>query len=256
MTEERTIAYLLEELPAEEMELFEDECFAKESWPEEVDSIEGDLIDAYLRRELSPERRERFENNYLTTSARQERVAHAAALLRHVDERNAARKTAVEAAPVRPRLIQRLRPHWPGSAWGLRAAAVFAALVVVIGLLWFLVLRVPSTGAYATLTLGLAGNNRSGQGSFGRIRLPKGSGLKASLKLPEAVPSTPRYKIELDDDDGTVMQTATVAPEDGTVTIVIPASELSPGKYVFKLFAIPADGREQRVPGSYDLIVE
>jgi anti-sigma factor RsiW len=53
------------------------------------------LIDAYLRNELTPERRQRFEQNYLTTEARRERVAMAAALLRHVDERRAAATATV-----------------------------------------------------------------------------------------------------------------------------------------------------------------
>src|SRR5215213_1963188 len=86
MTDERIIAYLLEELPEEELKQFEDECFAQESWPPQVSLVEGDLIDAYLRDELTPGRRQRFEQNYLTTEARRDRVLMAAALLRHVDE--------------------------------------------------------------------------------------------------------------------------------------------------------------------------
>src|SRR6201989_587549 len=85
MTEERIIAYLLEELPEEEAERFEDECFADESRPEQIKLAEEDLIDEYLRGGLTPERRRRFEENYLTTDARAERVRMAAALLRHVD---------------------------------------------------------------------------------------------------------------------------------------------------------------------------
>ena len=97
MTDEHIIAYLLKELPEEDLERFEDECFARESWPDQIELVEEDLIDAYLRNELTPERRQRFENHYLTTQARQERVIMAAALLRHVDEYNAASEPA--AAP-------------------------------------------------------------------------------------------------------------------------------------------------------------
>src|SRR3712207_2093541 len=90
MTDERIIAYLLNELSEEESEQFEDECFAAEAWPPEINLAEEDLIDAYLRNELTAERRQRFEQNYLTTEERQERVRVAAALLHHIDERNAA----------------------------------------------------------------------------------------------------------------------------------------------------------------------
>jgi hypothetical protein len=87
MTDERIIAYLLEELPEDESERFEEECFDGESWPARLASVEGDLIDEYLRGELAQERRQSFERNYLTTAARVERVRVAAALLRHLDDR-------------------------------------------------------------------------------------------------------------------------------------------------------------------------
>src|SRR5215212_3878191 len=99
MTDERIIAYLLEELPEKDIEQFEDECFAQEDWPTEIDAVEKELIDAYLRDELTPERQQRFEQNYLITEARQERVVMAAALLRHIDEYDAASKTAAPAPP-------------------------------------------------------------------------------------------------------------------------------------------------------------
>src|SRR5215210_4154430 len=103
MTDENIIAYLLEELPDEDAEQFEDACFAEESWPSRLDLAEEDLIDAYLRNELTPERRQRFERNYLTTPAREERVILAAALLRQVDEHPFAAQ-AVAATPPMARL--------------------------------------------------------------------------------------------------------------------------------------------------------
>jgi len=56
MTDEHIIAYLLQELNEEEAEHFEEQCFAQEKWPAELDSVEQDLIDAYLRNELSKDR--------------------------------------------------------------------------------------------------------------------------------------------------------------------------------------------------------
>src|SRR5690242_13792215 len=101
MTDERIIAYLLEELPEEERERFEDACFAEEEWPEEIATVEDDLIEAYLRNQLTPERRQSFEQHYLVTAARQERVAVAAALLRCVDEGNTAERN-VAPVPLTP----------------------------------------------------------------------------------------------------------------------------------------------------------
>jgi anti-sigma factor RsiW len=99
MTDERIIAYLLKELPEEELEQFEDACFDQESWPAQLNLVEEDLIDAYLRDELTEARRQSFERNYLITEARQERVMMAAALLRHVDAAPRAGTEAPVAAP-------------------------------------------------------------------------------------------------------------------------------------------------------------
>src|SRR5258705_12416146 len=112
MTDERIIAYLLEELPEEELERFEDECFEQERWPDQIDLAEEDLVDAYLRGELSGERRERFEQNYLTTESRQERVRMAAALLRRVDEYNADSQTVVAELQAKLTWADRFRAFW------------------------------------------------------------------------------------------------------------------------------------------------
>ena len=94
MTDERIFAYLLGELPEEEAERFEEECFAGEDWPDQIRPAEDDLIDAYLRGELAPEQRQHFEQNYLTTEARVKRVAMAAGLLRYINTRGAEEKSA------------------------------------------------------------------------------------------------------------------------------------------------------------------
>src|SRR5215475_935851 len=107
MNDEDIIAYLLGELSDEEMENFEDRCFSEEDWRDQLEAVEGDLIDGYLRGELNPERKGHFEQNYLITEARRERVCVAAALLRHVDELNARHVdelyVVADAAPVAPR---------------------------------------------------------------------------------------------------------------------------------------------------------
>src|SRR5436309_5643134 len=121
MTDEHIIAYLLEELPEAALERFEEECFAQEEWPASINLVEEDLIEAYLRDELTPERRQRFEQNYLATTARQERLVIAAALLRYVDERNAASNTAIAVSPPELTLAERFRTFWRSQSWALRA---------------------------------------------------------------------------------------------------------------------------------------
>jgi len=77
---ERVFAYFLGELPAAEADLFEREVFESESLAEQVFALEEELIEAYLHGGLPPERRARFEQHYLTTEERRERVEFVAAL--------------------------------------------------------------------------------------------------------------------------------------------------------------------------------
>src|SRR5215207_10022156 len=148
MTDERITEYLLGELPDEESERFEGECFAGEEWPAEVGLAEDDLVDAYLHEELTPEQRRHFEQNYLTTEARLKRVAAAAALLRHVktlgDEETASPKSA------EPTWVKRLIAFWRGQSWALRAGLAVGVVAVVAGALWLARPRTTSPRALVT----------------------------------------------------------------------------------------------------------
>ncbi len=252
MTDERIIAYLLEELPEEELEQFEDECFAQESWPAQLSSIEEDLIDAYLRGELTQEQRQRFEQNYLTTEARRERVLMAAALLRHVDERQAAAKATVGVQPAEQTWTERLRAFWNSQTWALRSAAALTVLVIIVGVLWLARPRTPSTQTFATLTLNISSSNRADGAQAGIVKLPlPASALRISLMLPERLPPAVRYRVELENSKGETKPLEIAGQDPQFVSVVIPAEELAREQYVLKLFATKADGTEQRILGSY-----
>jgi anti-sigma factor RsiW len=261
MTDERIIAYLLEELPEDDLERFEDECFAQDSWPaEQINVVEEDLIDAYLRGELTPERRQRFERYYLTTEARQERVIMAAALLRHIDEYNAASKPAVAAPPTRLTAAERFRAFWNSQTWALRAAAsiaVVAVAAVIAGVLWPLLFRAPTPRTFATLTLAISNINRAEGAQADRVKLPPGAeALKVSLTLPRQSPPAARYRVELEDDNGETESVEVAGNDAQSVLVVIPAAQLARGQYALKLFAVKTDGEEQRINGSYFFNVE
>jgi methionine-rich copper-binding protein CopC len=257
MTDERIIAYLLEELPEEESERFEDECFAEENWPAQLSLAEEDLIDAYLRDELTPEQRQRFEHNYLTTEARQERVRMAAALLRRVDEYNAASSAPVAARPPEPSWTERLHAFWNSQHWALRSAAAFSLVAVMAVALWLSLSRAPSPQTFATLTLAVSVNNRAEGAQAGKVKLPlSASALRISLMLPEQLPQASRYRVEWENDRGEAKPLEIAGQDAQSVSVVIPASQLARGQYALKLFAIKADGTEQRTGGSYFFTVE
>ena len=254
MTDERIIAYLLEELTEEESERFEKECFAREEWPAQINWVEEDLIDDYLRGELPPERHRRFEQNYLTTAARVERVRGATALLRHMNIRVAVAEPAGERT-----WAERLRAWWGGPRHLPRPAVALALVVLVVGAWWLFRLpaahRPPQT--FATLTLSMSDADRAGGAQPGRVKLTPGiDALRITLELPNASAQAAHYRVQLEDDDGAVKLSESVLREAEIVRLTIPASQLPRGRYALKLFAVKTGGTEQPIPGSYLFVVE
>lgn len=77
--EETARAYLLGELPEGEARAFEERALADAGLRDEVDAAEKDLIDEYVRGELSPPERGRFERLFLASERRRQSVAFARA---------------------------------------------------------------------------------------------------------------------------------------------------------------------------------
>jgi hypothetical protein len=261
MNDERIIAYLLDELSPDESARFEEECFDAETWPDEVRLVEDELIEDYLSGDLSPERRERFRLNYLTTAARRERVHVAAALLRHAEETAPAavaveeKEPAAVTPPARPTFLESLRGFWGGHAWAPRALAALllvAALVVV----WRST-RPAEPRNLIPLEL-IAANVERGPGDEERrIPLPhRDDALDVTLRLSKADAATPVHRVDLEGERWVLMELKPVAQDAEKVRVVIPAARLRRGQYVLKLYTLEADGAPRRLPGNYFLNVE
>lgn len=257
MTDERIIAYLLEELPEDDLEQFEGDCFAQESWPAQIELVEEELIDSYLRNELDSQRRRRFEQKYLTTLARQERVSIAAALLRHIDQYHNAHNSVVREPRTKTTWIERVRAVWSAQGWGLRAAAAFLMVTVIGGSLW-LIFRSPSSPrAVASITLSISTSNRAVGVQAEKLKLPPAAeALSISLLLPQQSPPADRYRVELENDNGESRSVEVTGKDAQSVLVMIPAAQLPRGQYALKLFAVRADNTEQRINGSYFFVVE
>jgi len=123
--DDRAVRYLLDELPAEERDVFEDEYFDDGEAHAALLAAEDDLIDRYCEGTLPGEQRQRFEERYLATPEGRERVAFASALVRYAAAHRAPAPAEAPRAPVRHAL--RL-----GLAW---AAAILLAATAVVALL-------------------------------------------------------------------------------------------------------------------------
>jgi hypothetical protein len=247
MTDERIISYLLEELPEAELERFEDECFVQEEWPDQISQVEEDLIEAYLLHELTPERHQRFEQNYLITKARYERVVITAALLRQVSEHNTAAQSWAE----------RLQTFWLTMTWERRTAAAVVAVAFIAGAIWLIIPQTHLPQTFATLRLTISNGDRATGSQIDKIKLsPDTDALKISLILPQQSPTAAHYRVEFLDNAGNNKPLNITEQDDRSVQVVILADELTKRQYALNLFAIKADGTEQRINGSYFFIVE
>jgi hypothetical protein len=260
MRDERILAYLLKELPEGELEQFENECFDQETWPEQINLVEEDLIDDYLHAELPPQQSQHFEQNYLTTPARLERVRLAAALIRHADTQKAATDPAlyVQAPSSGLSWTRRLQAFWSGQPWPLSAAVALALIAIVGGVWWLFSPRHPVPGTFATLTLNASATNRSEGAKTARVRLaPDVEALKISLTLPEPAPPQPtRYRVELDNNEGATWPLAIAGQDAQTVYVTIPAQRLARGRYALNLLTLDANGVEQPINAIYFFTVE
>ena len=78
--------YLLGELSEEQQVAIEDQAFADQKYLASITSVENDLIDEYVRNELSPAERQRFEKQFLASAERRKRVEFARALAGVIEE--------------------------------------------------------------------------------------------------------------------------------------------------------------------------
>ena len=129
------VRYLLAGLTEEEQVQVEDRAFADSEYLCALESVEADLIDAYVRGELSEADRRGFERRFLTSPARRSKVEFARALAKA-----AAESKAAEFA------VPRARSAWGGlvtvfRGWNpvLQFAAGFAMLICVAGASWLMV---------------------------------------------------------------------------------------------------------------------
>jgi methionine-rich copper-binding protein CopC len=106
--------------------------------------------------------------------------------------------------------------------------------------------------------LTISHSNRAEGPQAGQIKLPPdAAGLKISLTLPQpSPPAIAGYRVDLENDNGEAKSVEIAGQDAQSVLVVIPAAQLARGQYALKLFAVQADGTEQRVNGSYYFIVQ
>src|SRR5689334_11725810 len=127
--------YLLGELPEEQQVEIEDRAFSDKEYLAGITAVENDLIDEYVRGELSAADRQRFETRFLASAERRKRVEFAKTLRTVVSESSVPEKKLVQDVP---------RWSWRDSIYaflgGLNPAArlafVAAMILLIVGAAW------------------------------------------------------------------------------------------------------------------------
>jgi hypothetical protein len=122
------VQYLLGHLTEEEQVQVEDRAFADRDYLGALEAAEADLIDAYVRGELSQSDRRSFELRFLTSPERRRKVEFARALATIVSES----KTPESQASGRPFFMSLFRGWNPV----VQFAAGMAALICIAGGAW------------------------------------------------------------------------------------------------------------------------
>ena len=127
--------YLLGNLSEEEQVRIEDRAFADADYRVVLEATEADLIDAYVRGELSASERRAFEQRFLVSPQRRKKVAFARDLLRVTAEAKAVESLSPTRLSSWQAFVRVLRGWNPA----LQFAAGVAALVLVVGGSWLIV---------------------------------------------------------------------------------------------------------------------
>ncbi|HEX4950910.1 MAG TPA: hypothetical protein VFZ34_29885 [Blastocatellia bacterium] len=134
-------AYLLGSLPGAETESCDELSFTDEAFVARLETVENDLVDAYVQGELSQAERERFEAYYLASPRRQEKVKFARSLQTFAARQNVAVTPVLEAASATatPSSTSTTNSWWQSLRhlftlpnltlqWGMAAAALLLLL--------------------------------------------------------------------------------------------------------------------------------
>ena len=136
--ENRLVHYLLGELSEAEKTEVEDLYLADQDFFERLLAAEDDLIDEYVHQRLSKKETRLFEENFLTSPERRDRVKAARALLRFVEGNQVVKEKATLAA--------RMLSYFKVGSTAMRLA-VSAAMVVVLAVvagMWIKMARMGS----------------------------------------------------------------------------------------------------------------
>jgi hypothetical protein len=240
--------YLLGQLAGDGLNEFEHRLFTDDGLFDAVLATEEELIESSIAGELGQDEAEWFAKYFLITPERKQQLRFRKILQRVTKEKH---------DQLRSRALPQTLP-WRAPSWMSWAATAVAAMIIIAATIQ--IVRSPSPqNAFAEVTL-TPGSSERGPGRHATSRmtlLPQHHSLKLHLTLLKPAIPAKDYRVEMLLSDEQKSKTFRPASHnEQSVEVVIPASDLVRGSYAFHIFAIKADGTEQRLPESYLLMVD
>lgn len=267
--------YLLGELSAAEREDLEKQYFIHQQAWEELEAVENDLIDAYVKDQLSSDEKQLFESYFLRSERRRQRVEFARNLM---DSKLRQEIDAPCLTPVSSSTASRTPTRFSWTDARLRWAASAAALVLIAFLMWqnhrlqSQVAQLQSrqsepSRSIATppayhpeipvislvLSPGLLRDGSSGNNLVTVHIGPTPSLVLLDLNLENS--SKPQFDVILQTPEGRIIQqmngVRAKSSTDGTqsLAMIVPSSLLTPGDYIIKVMT--SNGRHSEIFDSY-----
>lgn len=267
--EQQTIReYLLGQLPGEQQSHFEERLLTDDEVFQELEIVEDELVDEYLRDELTPAARAGFESHFMAAPAHREKLTFARAFRKSLTnkvglpgqapspaqsaEPRVGDASGMEAPPVRPPGRKKSWFEFFGIRNPALGYATAAALVlVVVGISWVVWRRAseprdPGRVLSVVLTTGLTRDVSEGP------RKVLVSADTDTLRLQLIIPDNryQSYEAALVASDGVELTTKSnlitgAVDDQSTVIFDVPADLVPPGDYRVKLSGFNAEGRAE-----------
>lgn len=249
--DQQVIGYLIGTLPEQEAGRLDRLSVEDDEFAVRLTAVENDLVDAYVRGELSEETRVRFRSHYLSSPMRRERLRFAQSLVA-VADRPMAASGAAQIAPRRWR-------------WSLNWAAAAVACAALLACGYLLrdnarlrseaqqqFAKAPSPAVVVALPAIVLFPQTRGASSIPTIGLPADT-QRLNLDLELEGDDFPSYRASLKSltANQVVQQTDNLAAQSRGgrkfISIAIPSALLSDGRYSIDLTGLATSGQSNFV---------
>jgi hypothetical protein len=139
-SESLLVRYLLGDLPEEQQVEIEERAFSDHQYLRNIQAVESELIDEYVRGGLRADERRRFEERFFASAERRSKVEFSRALATVAPEFTAAGRAVLPRTAPLPGLWQHVHGAFLAAlSRPARYALAAAALLVVLGSTWLIV---------------------------------------------------------------------------------------------------------------------